>query len=229
MCRTIALSHLFLLVEYSNSTADQAVSLSMFAYLFSEMVQYHQNRVDSISECKLVVCYCFISNKYILISKCHTNTTHPISCSSRCFALLVERRLEATGYGVGLRVLELLAFRSREYKRETKLMNVLQFVSTVAWKALFGKAADSLERSSTYMNTESRRIVTRNLPLCGKCSPTFFAWLFTILLLSLIFLLVHSTVDHEDEFMVIDYSPITRYVLLSELVQQVRTVHQWCD
>jgi len=84
----------------------------MFAYLYSEMVQYHQNRVDSISE--------------------------------------LERRLEATGYGVGLRVLELLAFRSREYKRETKLMNLLQFVSTVVWKALFGKAADSLERSSTY-------------------------------------------------------------------------------
>lgn len=82
----------------------------MFAYLYSEVVQYHQNRVDSISE--------------------------------------LERRLEATGYGVGLRVLELLAYRSREYKRETKLMNLLQFVSTVVWKALFGKPADSLERSS---------------------------------------------------------------------------------
>jgi hypothetical protein len=75
------------------------------------MVQYHQNRVDSISE--------------------------------------LERRLEASGYGVGLRVLELLAVRARDYKRETKLMPMLQFVSTVVWKALFGKAADSLERSST--------------------------------------------------------------------------------
>jgi len=100
----------------------------MFAYLYSEMVQYHQNRVDSISE--------------------------------------LERRLEATGYGVGLRVLELLAYRSREYKRETRLMNLLQFVSTTVWKSLFGKAADSLERS----------------------------------------------IDHADEFMIIDYTPITRYV-----------------
>lgn len=89
------------------------------------MVQYHQNRVDSISE--------------------------------------LERRLESTGYGVGLRVLELLAFRAREYKRETRLMNVLQFVSITVWKALFGKAADSLERS----------------------------------------------IDHADEYMIVDFAPIT--------------------
>jgi trafficking protein particle complex subunit 5 len=101
------------------------VSLSAFAYLFSEMVQYHQNRVDSISE--------------------------------------LERRLESTGYSVGLRVLEMLAYRSRDYKRETKLMNILQFISTQVWKALFSKPADSLERS----------------------------------------------IDHTDEFMIIDYSPVT--------------------
>ena len=89
------------------------------------MVQYHQNRVDSISE--------------------------------------LERRLEATGYGVGLRVLELLAYRSREYRRETKLMNLLQFISTQVWKSLFQKPADSLERS----------------------------------------------IDHADEYMIVDYSPIT--------------------
>ena len=107
---------------------EPTVSLSAFAYLFSEMVQYHQNRVDSISE--------------------------------------LERRLESTGFSVGLRVLELLAYRSREFKRETKLMNVLQFVSTVVWKSLFSKPADSLERS----------------------------------------------IDHADEFMIVDYTPITRYV-----------------
>jgi hypothetical protein len=89
------------------------------------MVQYHQNRVDSISA--------------------------------------LERRLEATGYGVGLRVLELLAYRSKDYKRETRLMGILQFVSTQVWKTLFHKAADSLERS----------------------------------------------IDHADEYMIVDYQPIT--------------------
>jgi hypothetical protein len=93
--------------------------------LFSEMVQYYQNRVESISA--------------------------------------LERRLEGCGYGVGLRVLELLAYRSKEYKRETRLMGILQFVSTQVWKSLFGKAADSLERS----------------------------------------------IDHVDEFMIVDYAPIT--------------------
>ena len=108
-----------------SSGSDSYVSLSAFAYLYSELVQYHQSRVASISE--------------------------------------LERRLESSGYGVGLKVLELLAYRSRENKRETRLMNVLQFVSSAVWKALFGKAADSLERS----------------------------------------------IDHADEFMIVDYEPVT--------------------
>ena len=59
----------------SSSTTD-TVSLSAFAYLYSELVQYHQNNVDSISE--------------------------------------LERRLESSGFGVGLKVLELMAYRQRE-------------------------------------------------------------------------------------------------------------------
>jgi hypothetical protein len=108
---------------------DPTVSLSAFSFLYSEMVQYHQNRVDSISE--------------------------------------LERRLEQTGYSVGLRVLELLSFLKRDFKRETRLMNILQFVSTTVWKSLFGKAADSLERS----------------------------------------------IDHADEFMIVDYSVLTSHYL----------------
>lgn len=107
------------------SRSSPEVSASAFAYVYSELVQYHQNRVDSISE--------------------------------------LERRLESSGYGVGLKVLELLAYRSREFKRETRLMNVLQFVSSQCWKALFHKPADSLERS----------------------------------------------IDHADEYMIVDYTPIT--------------------
>mmetsp|Transcript_12116 Transcript_12116/g.26205 ORF Transcript_12116/g.26205 Transcript_12116/m.26205 type:complete len:212 (-) Transcript_12116:73-708(-) len=107
------------------SGSEGMVSLSAFAYLYSELVQYHQSRVASISE--------------------------------------LERRLESAGYGVGLRVLELLAYRARETKRETRLMNILHFISSNVWKSLFGKAADSLERS----------------------------------------------IDHADEFMIVDYEPIT--------------------
>jgi hypothetical protein len=58
--------------------SSSEVAASAFAYVYSELVQYHQNRVDSISE--------------------------------------LERRLESSGYGVGLKVLELLAYRSREVR-----------------------------------------------------------------------------------------------------------------
>jgi len=61
-----------------SSGSGDGVSLSAFAYLYSELVQYHQSRVASISE--------------------------------------LERRLESAGYGVGLRVLELLAYRAREVR-----------------------------------------------------------------------------------------------------------------
>lgn len=48
-------------------------------------------------------------------------------------------------------------------KRETRLMSILHYVSSSVWKSLFGKSADSLERS----------------------------------------------IDHADEFMIVDYEPIT--------------------
>ena len=52
------------------------MSLSAFAYIYSELVQYHQGRAASISE--------------------------------------LERRLESAGYGVGLKVLEMTAYRAKE-------------------------------------------------------------------------------------------------------------------
>jgi hypothetical protein len=62
-----------------------------------------------------------------------------------------------------------VSFVEEQYKREIRLMGILQFVSTSVWKSLFGKSADSLERS----------------------------------------------LDHPDEYMIIDYSPITsRYAVV---------------
>ncbi|CAM9435278.1 unnamed protein product [Heterosigma akashiwo] len=89
---------------------NKEVSLSAFSFLFSEMVQYNQNRVMSISD--------------------------------------LEKRLEEVGYRVGLRVLELLGHRERAQRRRVRLLPTLQFVSTNVWKYLFGKQADSLERST---------------------------------------------------------------------------------
>lgn len=86
------------------------VSLSAFAFLFSELVQYCQNRVSSISD--------------------------------------LERRLEESGYGIGQRVGELIGSRERLTKRETRVVNMLQYVSNTIWKHLFNKVADNLERST---------------------------------------------------------------------------------
>lgn len=60
----------------------------------------------------------------------------------------LEKRLGSFGYKVGLRMLELVLFRDRNLKRETRLLQMLLFINTTLWKALFGKAADSLEKGT---------------------------------------------------------------------------------
>jgi trafficking protein particle complex subunit 5 len=78
--------------------------------------------------------------------------------------LLHTIRLSLLGYRVGQRVLPLLSHRiefptppslssgsstyNRNPKRETRLLPVLLWLHTQLWKALFGKPADSLERST---------------------------------------------------------------------------------
>lgn len=57
-------------------------------------------------------------------------------------------RLNEYGYRVGSRVLELLAWREKVAKREIKVINVLYFIHSTVWKSLFGKPADSLEKST---------------------------------------------------------------------------------
>eukprot|EP00128_Syssomonas_multiformis_P008119 Colp12_sorted_trinity150504_noHs@16135 len=87
------------------------VSLSAFAFLFSEIIQYCQNRVDSIPA--------------------------------------LEKKLAEIGNRVGVRMLELLVYREKGSKRETKLLNILYFINSVVWKSLFGKQADLLEKENT--------------------------------------------------------------------------------
>lgn len=85
--------------EWIRGSVEGAVSISAFAYLYSELVQYHQGRVASISE--------------------------------------LERRLENSGYGVGFRVLELLAFRSKEVRLPLVFLTNLYIFSLVTLNILF--------------------------------------------------------------------------------------------
>mmetsp|Transcript_16265 Transcript_16265/g.15601 ORF Transcript_16265/g.15601 Transcript_16265/m.15601 type:complete len:210 (-) Transcript_16265:96-725(-) len=100
------------------------VSLSAFALLFSEMIQYNQNRVESISD--------------------------------------LERKLEDSGYGIGQRVIELIGVRERTVKRETRIVNMLQFITNIVWRHLFNKTAENLERS---MENEDEYMIHESVPV----------------------------------------------------------------
>jgi hypothetical protein len=66
------------------------------------------------------------------------------------------------GYRVGQRVLELIVWREKNSRRETRILGILQFVHTTVWKTLFGKAADALEKSREADDE------------CTSCIPVFF-------------------------------------------------------
>lgn len=66
-------------------------------------------------------------------------------------SLIPVCRLNTIGYRVGMRVSELLVWRSESSskapKREIRLLDSLLFVHTQVWKAIFGKPADAVEKS----------------------------------------------------------------------------------
>ncbi|MCJ1259866.1 TRAPP subunit trs31 [Lignoscripta atroalba] len=79
----------------------------------------------------------------------------------------LERRLNEQGYPLGLRLLPLLLYREppRTALRPTRILPLLQFITTTLWKHLFGRPADTLERSST---TEDEYMVSDNEPLVNQ-------------------------------------------------------------
>ena len=48
------------------------------------------------------------------------------------------------GYHIGERLLNLIFIRDKQFKRETRLINILIFIKNSVWKTLFGKEADKL-------------------------------------------------------------------------------------
>lgn len=81
-------------------------------------------------------------------------------------------RLQDTGYAVGVRILELISFREKNFKREQKIEGMLSFISYTIWKVLFGKHADSLEKNNdsndqcnVHINSKDSDIIIENQPL----------------------------------------------------------------
>lgn len=85
----------------------------------------------------------------------------------------LEKRLNVQGHPVGVKLLDLLLYRSpvpfsstasgANTLRPTRVLALLQFVSTTLWKHLFGRPADALERSQDnkdeYMITDNDPVV----------------------------------------------------------------------
>ena len=83
--------------------------------------------------------------------------------------------------GIGHRALELGCLREKSSKRETRMLGILQFITSVVWKMLFGSAAKdavSLEKSvdqeDEFMIVEKQPIVTTYIS-SAPCSCAAFA------------------------------------------------------
>lgn len=66
---------------------------------------------------------------------------HPGLQLLRAVVLLVPCpcRLDEAGYGVGRRLLEVLCYRERGMRRETRLLDMLKFVHSTLWRYMFGR------------------------------------------------------------------------------------------
>lgn len=56
-------------------------------------------------------------------------------------------RLADIGYRVGIRSVELVGWREKAARRETRMVNMLHFIQTNVFRSLYGRPADSLEKS----------------------------------------------------------------------------------
>ncbi|KRX82585.1 Trafficking protein particle complex subunit 5 [Trichinella sp. T6] len=107
------------ILDVTISKGKNEINLATFALLFSEVVRYSQSRVTTISE---------LQTKRIFVG--------------------VFFRLASYGKIVGSKLVDLIFFRDKGYKREVKLLGILLFIKTTLFKSIFGKEADKLERNS---------------------------------------------------------------------------------
>ena len=64
--------------------------------------------------------------------------------------------------GIGRRVLELCCLREKSSRRETRMLGILNFITSTVWKMLFGNSADSLEKS---VEQEDEFMIVEKAPL----------------------------------------------------------------
>lgn len=92
------------------------MSLSTFAYLFSEFVQYSRDRSNSVGDLEKRCYPCHLASLalYLAYHRCirATHLSHH------------HLRLESAGSSIGVRMLELVCYRDKNCRRETRLLGV---------------------------------------------------------------------------------------------------------
>ena len=81
------------------------------------------------------------------------------------FSFIPIKLIIFAGKGIGVRIAELITCREKLSKRETRLVNMLQFICNQVWKYLFNKAADNLERS---MENEDEYMIHEHFPITNS-------------------------------------------------------------
>ena len=98
------------------------------------MIQYTQKRVGGVAD---------FERKSVVI----------VRLMDLRLVLIYPRRLNTLGYRMGLKMLELHAWRtegtSKAPKRETRFLTVLSTIGNVMWKSFFGRAMDAIQKSVT--------------------------------------------------------------------------------
>lgn len=77
----------------------------------------------------------------------------------------LQTRLSDAGKHIGCRMVDLIVNRDKNFRRETRIINILMFIKTVFWRTLFNKDADKLEQAnddnSIYYLIESEPITNK--------------------------------------------------------------------
>jgi len=111
----------------------------------------------------------FLFSEFIQYSQTRVNTAEEL-----------EHKLEEAGIGIGHRALELGCLREKTSRRETRMLGILQFITSVVWKMLFGGAAKdavslekSVEQEDEFMIVEKQPIVSTYIS-SAPCSCAAF-------------------------------------------------------
>ena len=80
-----------------------------------------------------------------------------------------QSRLLEAGKNIGHRIVDRISIRDKNFRRETRVIDILMYTKNVLWRALFNKEADRLEQAtndtSIYYLIESEPITNRYITI----------------------------------------------------------------